>query len=174
MLLQALIMSVPLALLWMILAGTLTIESFIVGYILSFAILWLIRANTGFGTGYRVSLTRLPIQLVSILLYGLTLTWDILRSGIDVALRILRPTMRIKPGTHCIPVHDKSHSTIVAALSAHAITITPGSLVVDFDESGADIEMYVHTLDTDTWTQETLENEQIERIKRLKRMLGHD
>jgi multicomponent Na+:H+ antiporter subunit E len=66
-----------------------------------------------------------------------------------------------------VPTQDETHSASIAALSAHAITITPGELVVDFD--GAKV-MYVHCLDTEA-TSKTADPAQAARLKLLRRVL---
>jgi multicomponent Na+:H+ antiporter subunit E len=79
-----------------------------------------------------------------LIVYTLELYRDILLSGLDLTRRLLSPDMKLRTGIIAVPTQEKS--CIVAALSAHAITITPGELVVEFD--GDDV-LYVHCLDVD-------------------------
>jgi multicomponent Na+:H+ antiporter subunit E len=115
-------------------------------------------------------LKNVPGQFVAIISYVFILAVDIMRSGIDVAQRVLSPKMNIDPGMYVLRVHDPDERGIVEAISAHGITITPGSLVIDFDED-RDI-VIVHVLDRNKWTVASLDAEQLVRVRRIHRMLG--
>ncbi|NDJ60592.1 MAG: Na+/H+ antiporter subunit E [Chloroflexi bacterium] len=160
--LRLVVLAIPLAILWVLLTSITTIESFIIGYVLSFGILILARGHTG-----ELQLLRLPIQLGALLVYVLRLARDIMLSSIDVARRVLAREMPLNPGIVAVPTH--SDDEVIAALSAHAITITPGSLAVDFEENEI---IFVHTLDVET-IGENLEADQRKRLGLLRRMLGH-
>lgn len=169
--------SVPLALVWMLLTNRWTWQSALVGYVFGLVILMVVISNVrqqGISV-QRVSLRTLPRQMWTFMLYVTKLFLDILSSGIDVALRILPAQMRIAPAFRRVPVQDPSHSTVIAALSAHAITITPGSLVVDYetDDDGQQV-MIVHVLDGETWTEDSLCEEQARRVERLRGILGRE
>jgi multicomponent Na+:H+ antiporter subunit E len=86
---------------------------------------------------------RLPSSIWALVKYLAILTYDLLKSGIQITRIVLRPKMRLRPGIVAIPAGCKSE--LGTALSAHAITLTPGELVVEMDEKGI---MYTHTLDT--------------------------
>ncbi|MCS6836471.1 MAG: Na+/H+ antiporter subunit E [Anaerolineae bacterium] len=162
----------PLALVWMLLTSQWTWQSAIVGYIFGVGVMVLIVTNVRTqGQPLRhVSLARLPLSLWAFLVYVVRLFLDILSSGVDVALRIIPAKMRIQPTFHRVPVQDES--AVLAALSAQAITITPGSLVVDFEEDEGQCIMIVHVLDGSTWTQESLTQDQRERVRSLCRIMG--
>lgn len=164
---SVLLLAVPLGLVWNILSNQLTLESFLVGYLMAVAILLLV------GT-YRIELRvrRLPIQLFWLGVYTMQLALDILLSGIDVALRVMSPTMRINPGIRLISTQDENKSPIISALSAHTITITPGEMVIDF-RMDDECLMYVHCLDIEK-SGPTLEQAQANRLRRIRRILGYD
>ncbi len=63
-------------------------------------------------------------------------------SGIQTARLVLSPSLPIKPGVLRIP--SDTETDLGAALSAHAITLTPGEMVVEMD---SDNVMYTHALD---------------------------
>lgn len=156
---------------WVILSGTLSIQNLILGFIFGLAINAAIRNNTNIPTvGEELNLRNIPGQVVAFVYYLITLAFDIFRSGIDVAQRILRPTIDIDPGIYVIRVHDPDERGLVEAITAHGISITPGSLVIDFDEDH-DI-VIVHVLDRSKWTVESLDAEQLVRVRRIHRMLG--
>lgn len=160
--------SVVMALGWMALTGQLTPAGFIVGYIFGFAILWLIwPANAPMNHK-----SRLPSQVFYTIVYAAVLAYDILLSGIDVAKRVLPPTMRINPGIKVISTQDETAHPLISGLSAHSITITPGEMVIDF-EPGDETRMYVHVLDVDA-SFPALESDQTARLKRIKKVMGYD
>jgi multicomponent Na+:H+ antiporter subunit E len=131
------------------LTAHISLESFAVGFILSFAILTLL-LNGSPKTNPPPTWRHLPNQAAAGVIYMLTLFRDIYFSAIDVAKRIINPAMPLNPGIIAVSTQmDTSgikdyHADTIAAISAHGITITPGELVVDFDGSRV---MYVHCLD---------------------------
>ncbi|MCL4264111.1 MAG: Na+/H+ antiporter subunit E [Anaerolineae bacterium] len=73
--------------------------------------------------------------------YVFMLSKDLVVSGIQVARIVLSPQMSIRPGIIAIP--SETSSDLATAFSAHAITLTPGEMVVEIDEKGI---MYTHCL----------------------------
>ena len=65
-----------------------------------------------------------------------------LSGGLFVARIILRRELQIDPGIIAVP--SGCDSELASALSAHAISLSPGELVVEIDELGV---MYTHALD---------------------------
>jgi multicomponent Na+:H+ antiporter subunit E len=91
--------------------------------------------------GAGLPLRRLPRALVALAIYVPRLIVDIVKCGITVAGFILDPKLPIRPGIIAV----KSHSNdVVTALSAHAITVTPGEQVLEIGDDGT---MYTHCLD---------------------------
>src|SRR5687767_7761544 len=123
-----LLFALPMATIWMIATSSLNPGSFLVGFALSFAILLMLKLEK-----VEINHRRLPDQLIALVIYTLTLGRDIWMSSVDVAKRVLNPTMPMKPGIITVYTQDEDESDFTAAFSAHGITITPGELVVDFD-----------------------------------------
>lgn len=172
--LNTIILSFPMALTWMALVQNYTPEGFLVGYVFGFGVLLLVRLNTRFDRDeHPIRLQKVPSQVVWLLIYTVRLTWDVLLSGVDVAQRVMRPTMKINPGMHCISTQDETNTALISAMSAHAITITPGELVIDFDECG-EATMLVHTIDAQRSDEEKLAADQANRLTFIKRILGRD
>ena len=61
-------------------------------------------------------------------------------ASLDVAWRVLHPKMPIRPGIVRVPTHLRKDWEIT--LLSNSITLTPGTLLVDFD--GKRNELYVH------------------------------
>jgi multicomponent Na+:H+ antiporter subunit E len=157
------ILAIPMAVVWMIVTSSLSVGSFIVGFVLSFAILWTLKLEN-----LHVNYRRLPDQLAALAIYTVTLARDIWLCSVDVARRVLNPHMPLNPGIIAVPTQDRDASDFTAAFSAHGITITPGELVVDFEGSHT---MFVHCLDVEA-SAKNAESAQSKRLKLLKRIIG--
>ncbi len=66
--------------------------------------------------------------------------WECLKANIDVAYRVLHPSLPIKPGI--VKVKTKLKSDTGLTFLANSITLTPGTLSVDIDRDGG--ILYVH------------------------------
>ncbi|CAG0929639.1 Na(+)/H(+) antiporter subunit E [Thermoflexales bacterium] len=89
-----------------------------------------------------INVARLPGALLALLQYIIVLMIELIRSGLQVARIVLSPSLPIRPGIIAIP--SGTNSELATALSAHAISVTPGELVVEIDDQGV---MYTHCLD---------------------------
>ena len=68
------------------------------------------------------------------------LTWAIVKSNLDVALLILRPSLPISP--RMIAVKASQSTDVGKVIYANSITLTPGTVSVDVDGD----EITVHCL----------------------------
>lgn len=87
---------------------------------------------------------RLPTFIIGLLQYALLVVADMFKSAYNVARIVLDPKLPIRPGI--VAIDSGCQSELATALSAHAITLTPGEMVVAMDERGV---MYIHTLEID-------------------------
>lgn len=85
---------------------------------------------------------RAPAALWAAVRYGFVLIYDLAISGVQVARLVLDPALPLRQGNIGIPTECSSETA--QALSAHAITITPGEMVVEMEPLGV---MYTHVLD---------------------------
>ncbi|PJF22208.1 MAG: hypothetical protein CUN56_07165 [Phototrophicales bacterium] len=166
MILRSVLFPLPFAFVWMALTQQTDLVSFALGYVIAFAISLLI--TTG-DERRLVRINYIPRRVGALLRYSFILSRDIFMAGIDVSLRVMgfRPIDR----SGIIAVEVKDQSALMAALSAHSITITPGELVVEFDEQAG--VMYVHCLDVERSLPKAAA-EQEERLKLFKRILDRD
>jgi multicomponent Na+:H+ antiporter subunit E len=66
--------------------------------------------------------------------------WELLKANLDVAYRVLHPSLPIKPGIVRIRTSLKSDTGLT--FLANSITLTPGTMTVDIDrENGI---LYIH------------------------------
>ena len=172
---QRLLWSVPMALAWMPLTANISLESFLVGLVLSFAVLLLLFSDEQRAPVHHHTI---PDRVAASITYFLILCRDIYLSAMDVAKRVSRPDMGLNPGIFAVSTQYESPESgpddltdltadTIAAISAHGITITPGELVVDFDGSRI---MYVHCLDVVASAQ-VADSNQSKRMALLRRIL---
>jgi multicomponent Na+:H+ antiporter subunit E len=162
-----LLLAVPMALVWMPLTGQVNLGGFLVGMLLGVAILQVILPEL---SSSAIHWSRVPDQCLAASVYLLTLFRDIWISAFDVAGRVIQRKIPMKPGiietVTQVQGLDPHQAEIIAAVSAHGITITPGELVVDFDGSE---RMYVHCLDIDA-SLRVADSNQARRIALLRRI----
>ncbi len=126
-----------LTLAYLALTSNLEPLNIVVGLLVSVIVVALIRPQP-----HALQWRQLPGTLIALLRYVVILAYDLIVSGLQVARIVLDPKMPIKPGILAIPA--KTESEIAQALNAHAITLTPGEIVVEMAEDGT---MYTHCLD---------------------------
>ena len=167
MLFKRLLLAIPLAIGWTIYTAQLSIGNVILGYVFSFIVLVAIGVR-----GDTFNLNNIPRQIAYFLAYILFLGYEVLISGLQVAKIILTPGLPIEPDTVLINTQDETENPIISAISAHGITITPGELVVDFEETSDDgVLMVIHSLNIKNSVTK-LDDDQTVRLQRIKGMLG--
>lgn len=132
--------ALPLLLIYLILSGNTTIPNLVVGLLAALGISALLPR----GGSPVFSWIRIPTFLWALLRYVFVVLWDVIKGGFTTARIVLSPKMPLKTGIISIPSGSKTE--LGTALSAHAITLSPGELVVEMDEAG---NMYTHCLDVD-------------------------
>jgi multicomponent Na+:H+ antiporter subunit E len=90
-------------------------------------------------TGLDASLRPLPYAA----LYLATFVWELLTANVDVAYRVLAPSMPINPAVVEVPLRVESDLAITTI--ANSITLTPGTLTMDYDPDRN--ALYVHSID---------------------------
>lgn len=76
--------------------------------------------------------------------YLLWLSWEIVKSNVDVSRRILSPSLPIAPAVRWLPASQRSELTRV--IYADSITLTPGTLSIDLEDDAVE----VHALNEDS------------------------
>ena len=167
--LKPLVTALPLALGWTIYTAQPTPGNFLLGYGFSL----LVMTATGL-RGDSLRMRSAPRQLFNLAAYIVYMAYEILAAGLNISRIILSPNLSIDPGLTEVYTRDSSESELISAISAHGITITPGELVVDFEETtDTGVKMIVHSLNHDSSAQD-LEADQAVRLKRIQGILGHD
>ena len=152
---MALWMVAGLWLIYLALTGNLELSNLVLGLLIATGLTRLLRPPRGtFG------LRQLPAALLALVRYLFVVARDAIRSGLFAARLVLDPALPIKPGI--IPIPSGCDSELATALSAHAITLAPGEMVVEIGEDGV---MYTHALDA------TQAAEYVERAQQMRRDL---
>ena len=137
---------VALAVLWLFVRGVHFIDEpglaageFIIGLAVGLPIAYAIRGIYAPTYGLRRSLSVLPAAGIYL---GLFL-WELVTANIDVARRVLSPSMPIDPSVVEVPL--RVESAVAITTIANSITLTPGALTMDHDEETN--TLYVHAID---------------------------
>lgn len=85
--------------------------------------------------------------IIRFIIYVLRLCVDIIKAGIDVAKRVLRPTLLISPGI--VEVETPLKDDIQIALNANSITLTPGTITIDVRKTPNGSRFLVHCISRD-------------------------
>ena len=150
---------------YLALTANLQPSNIIMGLLLSSLILLLLRPATR-AVGWQVW----PSSTWAMLRYILVLAYDLIVSGIQVARIVLDPALPIQQGNIAIPTNFESETG--QALSAHAITLTPGEMVVEISDEGV---MYTHVLDASHAQDNMAEAQKMrEELVRQQRYEGPD
>ncbi len=104
---------------------------------------------------------RLPRFLWTGMQYAFVVIKDVVLGGISTARLVLDPKLPLKSGIIAIPTGSKSE--LGTAFSAHAITLSPGELVIEMDSDGM---IYTHCLDVES-TAAAADEAQAKRHKLL-------
>jgi multicomponent Na+:H+ antiporter subunit E len=129
------LVNVLMALVWAAVTGSFSLINIIFGFALGALALSLIREQVG-SMGY-FSRSRRVLSLMLLFIYELVL------SAIRVAILVLTPDMKLKPGIFAFPLRVDRDFEIT--LLANLITLTPGTLSVDVSDDRR--FLYVHALD---------------------------
>ena len=129
------------------------VGNLVLGLFIAAGITLLVRPRRG-----PVHWSSLPASIWALVKYLAILVYDLIKSGIQVASIVLKPKIRLRQGI--VAISAESEADLVTALSAHAISLTPGQLVVEMDEKGV---MYTHCLDTTDAEKNVAAAQQIRR-----------
>jgi multicomponent Na+:H+ antiporter subunit E len=129
--------AIILSIVYILITGNLELINWVVALLIGLGVSLLVPAQSLY-----ISWARLPAALWAGLRYLGVLIWDMLVSGLQVAKIIINPDLPINPGV--VDIEAGCQSELSTALSAHAITLTPGELVIEMDDQG---HLYTHCLD---------------------------
>lgn len=115
-------------LLWLLLTGTLNRDELVAGAMVSLTVTVLFGARFTIFTGFRFSW----LAPVYILTYLGNFFVALVRANLDLAARVLAPSLPINPAL--VQINTQLKSPLGKLLLANTITLTPGTLTVDVVE----------------------------------------
>ncbi|MAJ90586.1 MAG: cation transporter [Legionellales bacterium] len=124
---------ISLALLWIMLSGHYTPLLLLLG-LLSVIIVTIISSRMGLIT---FDQPILQLYFIRFIPYGIWLIGQIMKSNIDVCKRILNPNLPINPCL--ITLHLSQASTFAKVVYANSITLTPGTISIDLEDSSVEV-----------------------------------
>ena len=127
---------ISLLIVWIFLAGT-SQQEIIIGAIVSLLLTIIFFSKATIFSEFNLN----PKAISYFLIYIFIFTWELIKSNIDVAFRVIHPTIPINPGI--VKVKTKLKSRLGRTILANSITLTPGTLTVE--TNGEDY--YIHWID---------------------------
>ncbi len=128
-----------LAFVWVAIGGELTAESFMVGLLVGYAVLWVLEPLVG-STGYATRVRHFAILLA-------VFAWDLVLASLRVAYDVITPRHRMRPGVVAVPLDVRSDAEIT--ILATLVTLTPGSVSLDVSRDRRFLYVHAMYLDPD-------------------------
>lgn len=133
-----------LAILWLFVRGVELkpvpiLEEFLIGLIVGMGVAFSVRRFYAPSTPVARTVRIAPYAL----LYLGAFLKELVTANVDVARRVLSPSMPIDPAVVEVPLRVKSDAAITTI--ANSITLTPGTLTMDYDQETN--TLYVHSID---------------------------
>ncbi len=139
-LVKTILIAIPLFILYIVFAGTFSIEDLVFGAVASIIVSAIISEVLVKHHEKLMELSRLVALIKYFLIYITVIEF---KAHSDVIKRIFNPKMPIKPGIVKVPYNVKTDYALVTI--ANSITNTPGTVVVDVDKD--ERKLFVHWID---------------------------
>jgi len=123
---------------WLLMVGTFDPAELLVGLLVACLTAWLSKQHLHILDAFKWH----PAMLFYLIIYISIFLWTLVRANIDVARRVLSPSLPIDPGI--VEVETHLQSDLGKLLLANSITLTPGTLTVDI----IDNRLQVHWIDS--------------------------
>ena len=157
------IFGVKILLAYLALSTNISIYNTIFGIVVTLGVLALMPARQK-----AVQARDIPRGFKALVLYLIHMIKNTLVGGYQVARIVLDPSMPLRSGV--VAVDPDADHELGQALSAHAISLSPGELLVETDASGT---MYIHSLNVEQ-TEKVTREEQKYRRKLLNLIFGEE
>ncbi|MFA1820488.1 Na+/H+ antiporter subunit E [Virgibacillus oceani] len=132
------LINILMAFIWMLLQNSYSVINFVIGYIIGILILFVLRRFLTFDFYFRRVWSFIKLTIIFFR--------ELVLANIDMIRIILKPKMDIKPGIVAIPT--KLETDLEITLLAALISLTPGTLSMDFSDDSSLI--FVHAVDIDS------------------------
>lgn len=137
------IIGVVLALVWLFVKGTTlsprnVLGTFLVGLVVGLFVAYTTRNIYA----DEIALGPLIGSIPAVVRYLLQFLTELLTANIDVAYRVISPSLPIDPDVVAVPLRVETDAAITSI--ANSITLTPGTLTMDYDEGTN--TLFVHAI----------------------------
>ena len=149
---------ISLLIVWILLAGT-DWQEIIIGAIISLLLTIIFFSKATIFSEFNLN----PKAIFYFLIYIIIFIWELIKSNVDVAIRVIQPTIPINPGI--VKVKTKLKSRLGRIILANSITLTPGTLTVE--TNGEDY--YIHWIDV---TSGDIEGATKKIVSKFEKYLG--
>lgn len=126
------LLNVMLTLIWVALTGAFTYINLIIGFIISYFVLWVISRNSEDKRYFTIA-----FKIIGFFFYFL---YELLKANVQVAYEVGTFHFHMKPGIVKIELEAKTDLEIT--LLSNLISLTPGTLVIDVSDDRK--VMYIH------------------------------
>lgn len=148
---------------WIMLNGTLAIDTLIIGVLACLAITYFFRDSLSYLTDFKMT----PQAFVAAIKYFFFFLKELVVSNVRIARIVISPDLPINPGI--VKVRTKLTSPMGRLLLANSITLTPGTLTVEIEDEW----YYIHWVTADATDIEAATNKIVAGFERhLEVMYG--
>ncbi|MEW8658464.1 MAG: Na+/H+ antiporter subunit E [Candidatus Thiodiazotropha endolucinida] len=112
-------------LLWLMLSGNLALAKVVSGLVVASVVTLASRPHLPLFSGLRLS----PAAILPFISYLAVFLAALIRANLDMARRVLSPSLPLNPGV--VEVKTRLKSSLGRLILANSITLTPGTLTVD-------------------------------------------
>jgi multicomponent Na+:H+ antiporter subunit E len=148
-----------LMLVWLLLTNSFELAYLVTGGIISIILSILLCKRCTIFKGMKFT----PVAFVYTFVYLVVFIIELIKSNLDVARRVLSPSLPINPGI--VEVRTKLNSPMARMILTNSITLTPGTLTVDM----IDDRIFIHWIDVKS-TDPTEATAQI--VKRFENIIS--
>lgn len=147
---------VILLIFWILLTNTLKLEFLIPGLILIVGIIVIFCQHCHIFSEAKTT----PKAFGYTFIYILVFLWELFKSNLDLARRVISPTLPINPGI--IEAKTKIKSKMGRMILANSITLTPGTFTIDV----IDDTFYIHSIAIEEGKTEEMSKNIIRRFEK--------
>ncbi|MGV3656838.1 MAG: Na+/H+ antiporter subunit E [Chitinophagaceae bacterium] len=126
------LLNVMLTLIWIALTGSFTYINLIIGFIISYLVLWIISRSSEDRRYFTIA-----FKIIGFFFYFL---YEMIKANVQVAYEVMTFNLHMKPGIVKMELDAKTELEIT--LLSNLISLTPGTLVIDVSDDRK--VMYVH------------------------------
>ncbi len=149
--------SVFMMLVWIAFTSSFATHELIVGALTSMIISYL---SIRLFTCCTISIFN-PVKIFYMIWYLFVFLWALINSNLDVARRVLTPSLPINPGI--VKFKTKLTTNYSKMVLANSITLTPGTLTIDI----VDDTFYIHWIDVKTTDPEKAFTDIAEQFEKI-------